>query len=900
MSAKPSYEELEKRVKELEIKAQENQSIHDLFRSAPHGIFLIDLSGKVLYANVNGARRLGKEPEEVVGTTLIQYFPPDIAETRRLKGIEALRTGSPQILEDRVEDRWYFSTVFPIKDENGNQTGLAIYSEDITDRKQAEDTLRESEDKYKLVAEHSADVIYKIDIATEQYTYISPSIQKLLGYTVEEGLSLSARDSLTAESYIRQREGLIEALSDNRTTPAILELEAVHKDGHTVPVEVHVNFVFDEQGNRVEIVGVVRDIAERKRTHEQLRQSEEKYRDILETIEEGYYETDIAGNFVFFNESFLNISGYSKDELAGTNYRQHTDPKDIQRVYETFNKVYDTGEPVERLDWEIMKKDGSIRHIEVSVSLRRDSEGHRVGFCGIVRDVTEIKKAEEALRETKDNLSKAQEIAHIGNWSRDLDLNRGEWSDEMYRIFNLTPEGPAAPPFENFLTRVHPADRERVISVFREAIEKKGSFDFEFRIIPAEVEEKIIRNCGEVVCDETGIPVRIFGTAQDITENRRLQAQLQEAKKMEAIATLAGGVAHLFNNALTSITGHAGLFEMEYPQDEKIMKYAEAMKQSALRMAHLTSQLLSYARGGQYYPQILSLGDFIRETLPLIQPSINPLIHVETDLALDTYNAKVDRTQMQMVLSDIVANSNEAIDGPGRIRISARNMELDMEFIKDHPGLRPGPYVCLSIEDDGKGMDEETKNRIFEPFFTTHFIGRGLGMASVYGIVANHNGAITVDSELGRGSVVKIYLPAIEVEEKAVSKPKVDLARSEGTILVIEDEEMVMNLTRDVLERLGYRILEARTGKEAVGIARTFDGQIDLALLDIKLPDIPGDKVYPLIMEARPDLKVIVCSGYSIDGPAHEILDAGAQGFIQKPFMVSTLGEKLKEVLGGS
>ena len=527
-----------------------------------------------------------------------------------------------------------------------------------------------------------------------------------------------------------------------------------------------------------------------------------------------------------------------------------------------------------------------------------------------------LKQSEEALRESRDNLDKAQGTARVGSWSRDLKTNQGQWSDEMYRILGLTPGNPKQPFFETFLSRVHPDDREHTQSVIKEAVEKKGSFDFEFRIVPIDGSERIIHELGEVECDEAGTPVRIYGTDQDITETRRLQAQLHQSQKMEAIATLAGGIAHQFNNALNAITGYTGLLEIDYPQDEKIADYAEAMKQSALHMAHLTDLLLAYAEGGKYNPEILTLSELIEGSLPLIQHTLDPDIRVETDLPLDVLNVKADRTQMQMVLSAILTNSNEAIEPPGRIRISTKNIEVDQGSIKDHPGLKPGPYVCLSIEDNGKGMDQETKERIFEPFFTTHFIGRGLGMASVYGIIKNHDGTTTVDSEIGKGTVVRIYLPAIpsaqarraglpaieaeeEVGEKVVSEPKVELAMGEGTVLVIEDEEPLVELFRQILERLGYRVLQARTGEEAVETAKTFDGRIDLALLDIKLPDMSGNQVYPLIMETRPNLKVIVCSGYSIDSPAQEILDAGAQGFIQKPFSLKILAEKLKEVLEG-
>ncbi|MBW2355083.1 MAG: response regulator [Deltaproteobacteria bacterium] len=326
------------------------------------------------------------------------------------------------------------------------------------------------------------------------------------------------------------------------------------------------------------------------------------------------------------------------------------------------------------------------------------------------------------------------------------------------------------------------------------------------------------------------------------------------------------------------------------------------MKVSAHRMADLTAQLSAYARGGKYYPEVISLSDFMEEALPLIQHTINPAVRVETDLPRDVLVIEADRTQMQMVLSALMANADEAIDDQGRSRIIARNQEINEGFARRHGIPRPGPYVSLTVEDDGKGMDKETRTRIFDPFFTTRFFGRGLGMAAVYGIIRNHDGSISVDSELGRGTAVTIYLPAIspgrkEQGGKAVKTSEVDLPTGEGTVLVIEDEEPLVKLFRPILERLGYRVLQARTGKEAVEIARTFDGQIDLALLDIKLPDMSGNDVYPLIMEARPDLKVIVCNGHSIDGSAREILAAGAGGFIQKPFSIPTLAKKLKEVL---
>ena len=394
-------------------------------------------------------------------------------------------------------------------------------------------------------------------------------------------------------------------------------------------------------------------------------------------------------------------------------------------------------------------------------------------------------------------------------------------------------------------------------------------------------------------------------------DRRQIEARLRQAQKMESIGSLAGGIAHQFNNALNVITGNIDLLEMGFPGDESVAKYTKQMKTSARRMTQLTAQLLAYARGGKYQDKTISLNDFVKETLTLVRHTIDPAIHVDTDLPCGILNVNADLSQMQMVLTAILANASEAMEGKGHIRIACRNEMVTDEDAEGLPGLKSGNYACLTIADDGKGMDKETNKRIFEPFFTTNFTGRGLGMAAAYGIVKNHDGWIGVDSELGKGTTVKIYLPAIgsvqarpaglpaeEVPVKEEVKLETEWIKGTGTILVIEDEEPVMKVTRAILESLGYSVLEAKTGQEAIDVVKTFDGDIDLAMLDILLPDMSGNAIYPFLMDARPDLKVIVFSGYSIDGPAQAILDAGAQDFIQKPFAIAELSEKLKKILG--
>ena len=388
---------------------------------------------------------------------------------------------------------------------------------------------------------------------------------------------------------------------------------------------------------------------------------------------------------------------------------------------------------------------------------------------------------------------------------------------------------------------------------------------------------------------------------QDITRRKLAEEEKKELqiRRMESIFTLAGGIAHDFNNALSGITGNIELLKMDLPNMAGIDRYIDAMSNAAQRMVHLTDQLLAYARGGRYRPTTISLSKFVEETLPMIQQKIAPGICVRTNLAGDIFKIEADMTQMHMVLSTVMINAAEAIEGQGKIIIKAGNKEIDEGIARYNPGLKPGRYACLTVQDDGEGMDTETKQKIFEPFFTRKIKGRGLGMAAVYGIVKNHGGWISVESQLGKGTVVRIYFPAIEEKPIEMTKLKTEFARGTGTVLIVENEAQVMDVTRTILKRLGYNVLTARTGMEAINIGRSYDGDIDLAIIDMNLHDMRGEVIYKLLMNARKNLKVIISSGYDFDGFAQEILNAGAQAFIQKPFKLAVLSEKVKNVLEG-
>ena len=365
------------------------------------------------------------------------------------------------------------------------------------------------------------------------------------------------------------------------------------------------------------------------------------------------------------------------------------------------------------------------------------------------RAETELRKSEERFRETTDLLpSIICETTIDGTISY---LNKAGLETFAYPQITLD-EG------TKFIDLVHPEDRKKAAQHINSIIHGQ-------KLVPTEC--RIIRENGSgrfalvnlAPMSKEGRIVGLRASITDITEQKNIQARLQESQKMEAIATLAGGIAHEFNNALCAVIPNIDLLKTKVPHNEEINKHTQPIQSSAQRMAHLTSQLLAYARGGKYRPQQISLNKFVQDTLPFIKHLIKAGIVVETDLAEDSCYVEADLTQMQMVLLAVMVNAVEATEAAGYIRLTIRREEVDGEFTEGHPDLKPGSYISLTVEDNGSGMSEETRMRVFEPFFTTKFQGRGLGMAAVYGIVKNHNGLVVVDSELGKGSVVRIYLP---------------------------------------------------------------------------------------------------------------------------------------------
>ncbi len=527
--------------------------------------------------------------------------------------------------------------------------------------------------------------------------------------------------------------------------------------------------------DKTELLARTKSLLRIRTYHNALQESEERYRNILDNIQESYFEMNLAGDFTFFNDSLIEIIGYPRDELMGMNNREYTSEETAKKMYTIFNQVYRTGDPAEINDYEILIKGGETRTLELSTNLMKDQDDQPVGFRGIARDVTERLKAEK--------------------------------------------------------------------------------------------------------------------------ERKQLEAQLQQAQKMETIGTLAGGIAHDFNNLLQGIQGRVSLMLMGTASSHSHFEHLNGIVDYVEGGANLTRQLLGFARGGKYEVKTTDLNELIKNQNQMFGRTKKE-ITIRGKYEENLWSTEVDRRQIEQVLMNLYVNALQAMPGGGDLYIQTENIIIDENYIKPFM-IKPGKYIKTSVTDTGVGMDKATQQRIFDPFFTTKGMGRGtgLGLASVYGIVKNHDGFINVYSEKGEGTTFNFYLPTSEeeiVDDKELAE---DILKGSETVLLVDDEDMIIDVGKPILEQMGYNVLTATGGKEALDIYEKNKQEIGIVILDMIMPGVGGGDAYDRLKELNPDIKVLLSSGYSVNGLATKILERGCDGFIQKPFNVMGLSRKIRGIL---
>jgi PAS domain S-box-containing protein len=764
-----------------------------------------------------------------------------------------------------------------------------------------QEQIRESQRRFKGLVETLSDWIWEID-QNRVYTYVSPRVRELLGYEPEELVGKTPFDLMPPEEAKRVK-AIFESLLAARQPLVALENTCRHKDGRLVVFETSGAPFFDADGQFKGYRGVDRDITERRHAEEALRQSEERYRTILEDIEEGYFEVDLSGRFTFANESMCRIHGYPREEFLGIDYHRLTDHENAKKAFEAFNRVYRTGEPGRLFNYEIIRKDGTKRQVEVFPSLRKDSSGRPIGFRGITRDVTERKHTEELLQKEKEISLSILENAPYGVALID---KRGQYIYINPEFTNIT--GYALqdiPTGTDWFRKAFPdpKDRERMIQFWKEDRSKGKMTNREFGIHCKDAKIREIEIRSTFLKDGRAVIVLRDVTEQKLAEERMesLQEQLRQSQKMEAIGRLAGGIAHDFNNLLTIIKGYSQLSLIELKEDTVLKRNIAHIHTATDRAADLVRQLLAFSRRQILEMKVWDLNIILINLHNMLRRLIGEDIELVTLLAEDLGRVKTDLGWIEQAIMNLVVNARDAMPSGGKLTIETGNADLDEAHVDGRVGVKPGRYVMLSVTDTGVGMTPEVRERLFEPFFSTKEKdkGTGLGLSTVYGIVKQSGGDIWVYSEPGKGSTFKIYVPRVDepLEERREKVLGDELLRGSETILLVEDEEEVRKLAVRVLERQGYRVLAARDGDEALLICEQHKDPIHLMLTDVVMPVMNGHEVAKRLESLHPETKVLYMSGYTDNAIVlHGVLVEGVR-YIQKPFTVDALTKKVREVL---
>ncbi|MGD9106283.1 MAG: PAS domain S-box protein [Desulfobacterales bacterium] len=777
MTQKPTYKELEKSLREMKKEIRKLKRVEEALRESEYEkesilnslvehVIYQDTEMRIQWANRAACKSANLTNEEIVGSYCYEIWPQSGESCPDCPIKKAMKTGQPEEIEKYTPDgkAWIIRGI-PVKGSDGKILGAIEVTLEITERKQAEDKLRQSEEQHLLYFENVSDVIFSIDPDT-RIINISPSVEKILGYKPEEiiGKLLRDLDILTPDSLEKAFSNALSVLSGKRNS--LSQYEFISKDGTKKFGEVSSTPLFRD-GKIIAMTSVARDITERKCVEDALKQSEEKYRTVLEANPDPVIVYDMEGKVNYFNPAFTRVFGWTLDECFGRKMDFFV-PEDA---------------------WP-----------ETKMMIKKVISGE--SFSGV-----------ETLRYTKE-----------GN------------------------------------------------------------------IIPVSMSGAIYRGGDK---NPTGSVINI----RNIDEQKKLERQFQQAQKMEAIGTLAGGIAHDFNNLLMGIQGRISLISFDTDHDHPHFEYLRGIEDYIKNAANLTKQLLGFARSGKYEIKPADMNEIINKSSDMFGRTKKEITIYKKNQT-DIWPVEIDQPQIEQALLNLYVNSSQAMSGTGELYLQTENVTLSDNDVKPY-GVEPGRYVKVSVKDTGVGMDEITQRRIFEPFFTTKEMGRGtgLGLASVYGIVKSHGGIIKVYSKKGEGATFNIFLPASTKKVVKQIKLKKDILNGTETVLLVDDEDMIIDVGRDVIKKLGYKVMTAKSGKEAIEIYKNKEAEIDMVILDMIMPEMGGGDVYDHLKDVNPDIKVLLSSGYSINGHANKILSRGCNGFIQKPFNIKDLSQEIRAVL---
>jgi len=914
---------LKKRIADLELLEAEGrharevlqesvEEYRDIFENAMMGMFRSTPDGKYLRANMALAKIYGySSPDELMSAITdiagqLYVDPGDrercmeyLAEKDMIYGreIEVYRRDGSRM--------WISMNARVVRGAEGSPVYYEGIVEDITLRRRADDAVRWNAALLEAQLNTVIDGILVVDEDHKDLVHNQRFVDmwNIPRHILDDGDTTARLEHIAAQ--VMDPDGFVEKvlhLYDHSRETSRDEIEMKNGmvlDRHSAPV-------LGEDGHHYGRIWTFRDITERKRAEQQLHESQRRLADIIEFLPDATLAIDRAGKVIAWNRAIETMTGVSKEDMLGKGDHEYALPFYGTRRPILINFVTIWDDEMEK-QYSFIKKDGDTLYTETDVPFVRgqkrnlwgkagplyDIHGNVVGAIESIRDITERKEAVRELFAEKEKMRSLSENAPIGMALIDRTGSFVYINPRFKAIFgyDLTD----IPNGRTWFRKAYPdeAYRRRVIKAWLDYLGTGG-----------------LRNQGvySVVCKNGStrvisfIPVQlgngdVIMVCEDITERKRLEAQLVNAQKMEAVGTLSGGIAHDFNNILMGIQGYISLMMIDTGQGHPHHEWLRNIEELVRNAADLTRQLLGFARGGKYDVKPFSMNELVEKTSAMFGRTKKEIV-IHHGYQADIWPVEADQGQIEQVLLNLYLNAWQAMPAGGVLSLGTRNTVLAAAEAEVH-SVAPGRYVCTFITDSGVGMDEKTKERIFEPFFTTKELGRGtgLGLAMVYGIVKNHNGYIDVESEPGKGSTFRFCLPASGKDIARVRLETAEMARGAGTVLLVDDEPAVLTVSKAMIESLGYAVHAVRNGGEAISLYGEKKDSIDLIVLDMIMPGLSGSETFDRIRELNPEARVILSSGYSLNEQARSIMEKGCRGFVQKPFTIADISRKLREIL---
>ena len=903
-SARQAQRELVRRQREEQVRTESVERFRATFYQAAVGISHISLDGEWILVNDRYCQMLGYTEAELRQKTLMEITHPDDREDvlsgrrRLLAGEISSHTMDKRYLRKDGSIFWASLYRALARDADGNPRYFIGVVEDISERKRAEAALRESEERFRNMAD-TAPVMLWVSGLDKLCTFFNKPWLEFTGRTMEQELGYGWAAGIDPHDLDRCLATYSSSFDARR--PLQIEYRLRRADGEY-------RWILDNgvpdyrDGTFVGYIGSCIDVTEQKLMAERLRSQQIQLADAQRLARLGSWRRDIEAGRIEYSEETFRILGISQGEQPPTlsAFLELVHPNDRESVGEAAAGVTSSMAPVE-LSYRIIRPDGEVRFLRTIVEAIRDHRGTPIRTVGSMQDITEQVMADQLLRKSEERLKSAERLAHVGYWLWEFANGQLMWSEECLRIFGRP--GDYKPSKEEFLQTVAPQDREMVTREVRHAVSAKRGNSMEFRIVRPNGDLRTLMSVSEVLMNEEGSAVRMFGAVQDVTDLRRAQEQTMARQKLESLGTLANGIAHDFNNLLGGVLAQAELALSEVAAGLNPEEELRAIRDVAIRGSEIVRELMIYAGKETAAEGLVDVSRIVREMLELLKVSVSKHAVLETDLDDGLPPVRANAAQLRQIVMNLVTNASDAVgDRDGVIRVATSSVKAGRKTPAAIASrLAQSDYLELEVSDTGCGIPPEAQAKVFDPFFTSKSAGHGLGLAIVDGIVRSLGGTIHLTSEPGKGTTFQIWLPsattALATTGATILVEEAPAPSRVASVLVVEDEGPLRQAVTKMLRRTGFDVLEATDGTSALALVRTSRGKIDLILLDVTIPGASSAEVVAEAAQAQPAPKVILTSAYSRETLPPPMNSCEVSGFIRKPFQLGDLVHTIRNAL---